>query len=48
MTKIIAIKDLEPEAYKAMMPLENYSKSTQITSRIKELNVAADVLQINI
>lgn len=37
MKKRISISDLEPGAYKAMMALENYSKSTQVTPRIKEL-----------
>jgi AhpD family alkylhydroperoxidase len=37
MTKRIAIKDLEPEAYQAMMALENYTKTTQVTPQIKEL-----------
>ncbi len=37
MKKRIAIKDLEPEAYKAMMALENYTKTTQVAPQIKEL-----------
>jgi AhpD family alkylhydroperoxidase len=37
MTKRISIKDLESEAYQAMMALENYTKTTQVTPRIKEL-----------
>lgn len=37
MKKRISISGLEPGAYKAMMALENYSKSTQVTPRIKEL-----------
>lgn len=37
MTKRISIKDLDPEAYKAMIALENYTKTTQVAPRIKEL-----------
>lgn len=37
MTKRIAIKDLQPEAYKAMMALENYTTTTQVTHQLKEL-----------
>ncbi|MEM8522718.1 carboxymuconolactone decarboxylase family protein [Flavobacterium sp. PL12] len=37
MTIRISIKDLQPEAYKAMMALENYAKSTEVSSTLKEL-----------
>lgn len=37
MKKRISIKDLEPEAYKAMMALENYSATVQIIPQLKEL-----------
>ena len=37
MNNRISIKDLEPEAYKAMMALENYSANTQINPTLKEL-----------
>lgn len=37
MKKRISISNLEPGAYKAMMALENYSKSTEVSDRIKEL-----------
>lgn len=37
MTTRISIKDLQPEAYKAMMALENYAKSTEVSSTLKEL-----------
>lgn len=37
MTKRISIKDLEPNAYKAMLELENYTKTAQIPSSLREL-----------
>ena len=37
MSKRISIKDTEPEAYKAMMTLENYAKTIQIEPKLKEL-----------
>ncbi|MEO6883840.1 MAG: carboxymuconolactone decarboxylase family protein [Bacteroidia bacterium] len=37
MTKRISIKDIEPEAYKAMLTLENYAKNTEVTAQLKEL-----------
>lgn len=37
MSKRISIKEQEPEAYAAMMALENYSKNIQITPILKEL-----------
>ncbi len=37
MTKRISIKDLEPNAYKAMLELENYANTTQIPSLLKQL-----------
>ena len=42
----IKIKELEPEAYKAMMELENYGESTPIDKRLKEL-VKIRASQIN-
>lgn len=33
----ISIKDIEPEAYKAMMALENYAKTIQLSPKLKEL-----------
>lgn len=33
----ISIKDLEPDAYTAMMALENYSTNTQVSPKLKEL-----------
>ncbi|CAN5322385.1 carboxymuconolactone decarboxylase family protein [soil metagenome] len=37
MKKRIVIKDLEPNAYKAMLELENYAKTTQIPSSLRQL-----------
>ncbi len=37
MTTRISIKDLEPEAYKAMMTLEKYSAKTEVAQQLKEL-----------
>lgn len=37
MTKRILIKDIEPEAYKAMMVLENYTKTIQLNPLFIEL-----------
>jgi AhpD family alkylhydroperoxidase len=37
MSKRISIKDVEPEAYKAMMVLENYAKNIQVSPKLKEL-----------
>lgn len=37
MTKRISIKELEPDAYKAMLELENYTKTIQIPSLLKQL-----------
>ena len=37
MSKRISIKDVEPEAYKAMMSLENYAKNIQLDPKLKEL-----------
>ncbi|WP_188049014.1 carboxymuconolactone decarboxylase family protein [Flavobacterium sp. GP15] len=37
MTTRISIKDLQPEAYKAMMALENYAQSTDLSVQLKEL-----------
>jgi AhpD family alkylhydroperoxidase len=37
MTKRISIKDLEPNAYKALLELENYTKITQIPSVLRQL-----------
>ncbi len=37
MTTRISIKDLQPEAYKAMMALENYAQSTEVSVQLKEL-----------
>ncbi len=37
MTKRISIKDLEPNAYKAMLELENYTKAAQIPSSLRQL-----------
>jgi AhpD family alkylhydroperoxidase len=37
MSERISIKEQEPEAYAAMMALENYSKNVQITPILKEL-----------
>jgi AhpD family alkylhydroperoxidase len=37
MSKRISIKDIEPEAYKAMMALENYTKTTEVNPALKEL-----------
>jgi AhpD family alkylhydroperoxidase len=37
MSKRISIKDVEPEAYKAMMVLENYAKNIQVNPKLKEL-----------
>ena len=37
MIKRISIKDIEPGAYKAMMALEDYAETTQITPLLKEL-----------
>jgi len=45
MDKRISIKNIEPEAYQAMMALENYSKSIQINPKLKELiNIRASQL----
>jgi AhpD family alkylhydroperoxidase len=33
----VTIKDIEPEAYKAMMALENYAKTIQLSPKLKEL-----------
>lgn len=37
MSNRVSIKDIEPEAYKAMMALENYTGHTDVSSKIKEL-----------
>jgi len=37
MTKRISIKDVEPEAYKAILVLENYVKTIQLNPRLTEL-----------
>lgn len=37
MSKRISIKELEPEAYKAMMALENYTQNTSVSPLLKEL-----------
>ena len=37
MTTRISISNLQPEAYKAMMALENYTQSTEVSVKIKEL-----------
>ncbi len=37
MTKRISIKDLQPEAYKAMLGLEAYSSKTLVSPQLKEL-----------
>jgi len=37
MSKRISIKDVEPEAYKAMMSLEYYAKNIQLDPKLKEL-----------
>ncbi|MBI3139385.1 MAG: carboxymuconolactone decarboxylase family protein [Sphingobacteriales bacterium] len=37
MSKRISIKDIDPEAYKAMMVLENYAKNTPLNQGLKEL-----------
>jgi len=37
MSKRISIKEIEPEAYKAMMALENYVKSIGLDPKLKEL-----------
>lgn len=37
MTKRISIKELEPNAYKAMLELENYAKTAQIPSSLRQL-----------
>jgi len=37
MTKRVSIKDAEPEAYKAMMALENYGQTTSVDPKLKEL-----------
>lgn len=35
--KRVSIKDIEPEAYKAMMAMENYVKNIAVTPTLKEL-----------
>lgn len=37
MTNRISISNLEPEAYKAMMALENYCSKTEVSKTLKEL-----------
>jgi AhpD family alkylhydroperoxidase len=37
MSHRISVKDIEPEAYKAMLALENYAKNIQLNPKIKEL-----------
>lgn len=37
MANRISIKDIEPEAYKTMMALENYTKAIQVDPKLKEL-----------
>lgn len=37
MTKRISIKDIEPNAYKAMLELENYTKTADISTSLREL-----------
>ncbi len=37
MSNRISIKDIEPDAYKAMMALENYSSNAEISNSLKEL-----------
>lgn len=37
MTTRISIKDLEPEAYQAMLALEKYAAKTQVSRELKEL-----------
>lgn len=46
MSARIRIKQIEPEAYKAMMVLENYVKSTDLDPILKEL-IKVRVSQIN-
>lgn len=37
MTNRISVSNLEPEAYKAMMALENYCSKTEVSKTLKEL-----------
>ncbi len=37
MSKRVLIKEIEPGAYKAMMALEDYTKTTQVNPKLKEL-----------
>jgi alkylhydroperoxidase family enzyme len=46
MEKRISIKQTEPEAYKAMLALENYLKNSKLTNTHKEL-VKIRASQIN-
>lgn len=46
MDKRLSLKDIEPEAYRAMRALESYSKTIQVDSRTKEL-IKVRTSQIN-
>ncbi len=46
MSTRISIKDVEPEAYKAMMALENYAKNIEVSATLKEL-IKTRASQIN-